>query len=103
LSEVLRSLRRPGSRWPVFGAVANRDPGKRGTGWAAIAAELADLVIVPHSKPPGEDPAAIAARSAGAQAGAAVWWSRMRADAPALDHAVAWALPAMGVLSPAKA
>jgi UDP-N-acetylmuramoyl-L-alanyl-D-glutamate--2,6-diaminopimelate ligase len=86
----------------VFGAGGNRDPGKRAP-MGAVAAELADLVVVTDDNPRDEDPAAIrAAITAGAIAagGAEVLDIGDRRDA--IDHAVAWARPGDVVLIAGK-
>jgi UDP-N-acetylmuramoyl-L-alanyl-D-glutamate--2,6-diaminopimelate ligase len=94
----------------VFGAGGNRDPGKRGP-MGAVAAELADLVVVTDDNPRDEDPAAIrAAIVAGATAagradviaagGAEVLDIGDRRDA--INHAVAWARPGDVVLVAGK-
>jgi UDP-N-acetylmuramoyl-L-alanyl-D-glutamate--2,6-diaminopimelate ligase len=60
LETVLRALRPfcPGRLMAVFGCGGDRDPGKRPQ-MGAIAAALADVVIVTDDNPRSEDPAAI--------------------------------------------
>jgi UDP-N-acetylmuramoyl-L-alanyl-D-glutamate--2,6-diaminopimelate ligase len=104
LREVLRSLRRPGSRLAVvFGAGGDRDPGKRAP-MGRIATELADLVIVTDDNPRGEDPAAIRREilAGAAEAGAAVRVVEIGDRRAAIDHAVAWAAPGDVVLIAGK-
>ena len=93
LRAVLETLRRPGTRLAVvFGAGGNRDAGKREP-MGAVAAELADLVVVTDDNPRDEDPAAIrAAILAGARhasGGAEIVEIGDRQSA--IAHAVAWA------------
>jgi UDP-N-acetylmuramoyl-L-alanyl-D-glutamate--2,6-diaminopimelate ligase len=93
LRAVLETLRRPGTRLAVvFGAGGNRDAGKREP-MGAVAAELADLVVVTDDNPRDEDPAAIrAAIVTGARresGGADIVEIGDRQSA--ISHAVAWA------------
>ncbi len=93
LRAVLETLRRPGTRLAVvFGAGGNRDAGKREP-MGAVAAELADLVVITDDNPRDEDPAAIrAAIMAGARresGGADIIEIGDRQSA--IVHAVAWA------------
>jgi len=62
LAKALRALREHcrGLLWCVFGCGGDRDPGKRPI-MGAIAAELADRIIVTDDNPRCEDPAAITA------------------------------------------
>lgn len=75
--EVLRPLAR-GRLIAVFGSAGERDPTKRAP-MGAVAAELADLVIVTDEDPRLEDPRAIneaiadGARTAGARDGETLW------------------------------
>jgi UDP-N-acetylmuramoyl-L-alanyl-D-glutamate--2,6-diaminopimelate ligase len=85
----------------VFGAGGNRDPGKREP-MGAVAAELADLVVVTDDNPRDEEAAVIrAAIMAGAARGRAeiVEIGDRRA---AIDHAVSWARPGDVVLIAGK-
>jgi UDP-N-acetylmuramoyl-L-alanyl-D-glutamate--2,6-diaminopimelate ligase len=62
LAKALRAVREHcrGLLWCVFGCGGDRDPGKRPI-MGAIAAELADRIIVTDDNPRGEDPAEITA------------------------------------------
>jgi UDP-N-acetylmuramoyl-L-alanyl-D-glutamate--2,6-diaminopimelate ligase len=93
LRAVLETLREHGTGRlaVVFGAGGNRDAGKREP-MGAVAAELADLVVVTDDNPRDEDPAAIrAAIVAGATAAGATQLVEISDRRKAIDHAVAWA------------
>ncbi|MET0700934.1 MAG: UDP-N-acetylmuramoyl-L-alanyl-D-glutamate--2,6-diaminopimelate ligase [Mycobacterium sp.] len=93
LRAVLETLRKQATTKRlavVFGAGGNRDPGKRGP-MGAVAAELADLVIVTDDNPRDEEPAAIRAAvltGAGGPSGQVLEIGDRRA---AIDYAVDWA------------
>jgi UDP-N-acetylmuramoyl-L-alanyl-D-glutamate--2,6-diaminopimelate ligase len=104
LREVLRSLRRPGSRLAVvFGAGGDRDQGKRAP-MGKIAAELADLVVVTDDNPRSEDPAAIRREilAGAAEASGAATVVEIGDRRAAIDHAVSWARPGDVVLVTGK-
>lgn len=104
LRAVLHGVRRPGSRLAVvFGAGGDRDPGKRAP-MGAVAAELADLVVVTDDNPRGEHPAAIRREIvAGAtEAGGTAEIVEIGDRRAAIRHAVAWARPGDVVLIAGK-
>lgn len=93
LRAVLAGLVKPGRRLAVvFGAGGDRDPGKRAP-MGAVAAELADLVVVTDDNPRSEDPAAIRrAILAGARgAGSTAELVEIADRGAAIGHAVSWA------------
>lgn len=93
LRAVLTTLARPDRRLAVvFGAGGERDPGKRAP-MGAIAAELADLVVVTDDNPRGEDPAAIRREilAGAAESGCAADIVEIGDRRAAIRHAVAWA------------
>lgn len=95
LRAVLTTLRRPDRRLAVvFGAGGERDPGKRAP-MGAVAAELADLVVVTDDNPRGEDPAAIRREilAGAAENGGAAEIIEIADRRDAIRHAVAWAGP----------
>jgi UDP-N-acetylmuramoyl-L-alanyl-D-glutamate--2,6-diaminopimelate ligase len=107
LQAVLRTLRtqNPAGRLAVvFGAGGNRDAGKRAP-MGAVAAELADLVVVTDDNPRDEEPAAIRAeivagcRRALPGSGTVV---EIGDRAEAIAHAVNWARPGDVVLVAGK-
>jgi UDP-N-acetylmuramoyl-L-alanyl-D-glutamate--2,6-diaminopimelate ligase len=104
LRAVLTTLLDPDRRLAVvFGAGGERDPGKRAP-MGAIAAELADLVVVTDDNPRGEDPAAIRREilAGAAQGGGAAQVVEIADRRAAIRHAVAWAAPGDVVLVAGK-
>ena len=104
LQAVLTTLLQPERRLAVvFGAGGERDPGKRAP-MGAIAAELADLVVVTDDNPRGEDPAAIRREilAGAAESGGAARIVEIGDRRAAIRHAVAWAGPGDGVLVAGK-
>lgn len=103
LQAVLQTLRtqNPAGRLAVvFGAGGNRDAGKRAP-MGAVAAELADLVVVTDDNPRDEEPAAIRAEIlAGAVGNAETVEIGDRAEA--IAYAVRWARPGDVVLVAGK-
>ncbi|MET0899087.1 MAG: UDP-N-acetylmuramoyl-L-alanyl-D-glutamate--2,6-diaminopimelate ligase [Mycobacterium sp.] len=98
--QTLRQQNRTGRLAVVFGAGGDRDPGKRAP-MGALAAELADLVVVTDDNPRSEQPAAIRAEILrGAAGGAHVVEIGDRAQA--IAHAVGWARPGDVVLIAGK-
>ncbi len=85
----------------VFGAGGNRDPGKRGP-MGAVAAELADLVVVTDDNPRDEDPAAIRAAVLAGAAGSTTEVVEIGDRRAAIDHAVGWARPGDVILIAGK-
>jgi len=100
LRAVLETLRREqqarrrtvGRLAVVFGAGGNRDPGKRAP-MGAIAAELADLVVVTDDNPRDEDLAAIrhVILSGATEAGGSAQVVEIADRRAAIAHAVGWA------------
>jgi UDP-N-acetylmuramoyl-L-alanyl-D-glutamate--2,6-diaminopimelate ligase len=106
LRAVLETLRRQGTPKRiavVFGAGGNRDPGKRGP-MGAVAAELADLVVVTDDNPRDEEPAGIRAAilAGAAQAGSSAEVVEIGDRRSAIDYAVGWARPGDVVLIAGK-
>ena len=104
LRAVLETLRRaPNTRRiaVVFGAGGNRDAGKR-VPMGAVAAELADLVVVTDDNPRDEDPAAIRAAVLSGAAGGPAQSVEIGDRRAAIDHAVGWAGPGDVVLIAGK-
>ncbi|ORX06864.1 UDP-N-acetylmuramoyl-L-alanyl-D-glutamate--2,6-diaminopimelate ligase [Mycobacterium triplex] len=102
LRAVLTTLRRPGRRLAVvFGAGGDRDPGKRGP-MGAVAAELADLVVVTDDNPRSEDPALIRREILDGATGFAAEVVEIGDRHEAIRHAVGWAGPGDVVLIAGK-
>ncbi|OBA64155.1 UDP-N-acetylmuramoyl-L-alanyl-D-glutamate--2,6-diaminopimelate ligase [Mycobacterium sp. 1100029.7] len=108
LRAVLTTLLRPGRRLAVvFGAGGDRDPGKRAP-MGAVAAELADLVVVTDDNPRSEDPAAIrreiltGARQVGTKSHHKAEIVEIGDRRDAIRHAVNWAGPGDVVLIAGK-
>ncbi|WP_204802610.1 UDP-N-acetylmuramoyl-L-alanyl-D-glutamate--2,6-diaminopimelate ligase [Mycobacterium riyadhense] len=93
LRAVLTTLLHPDRRLAVvFGAGGDRDPGKRAP-MGAIAANLADLVVITDDNPRGEDPAAIRREilAGAAESGGAAQVVEIGDRREAIRHALAWA------------
>lgn len=104
LRAVLTTLLRPGRRLAVvFGAGGDRDPGKRAP-MGAVAAELADLVVVTDDNPRSEDPSAIRREilAGAANRDGAAQVVEIGDRRSAIRHAVDWAGPGDVVLVAGK-
>ncbi len=104
LRAVLTTLAQPDRRLAVvFGAGGDRDPGKRAP-MGAVAAELADLVVVTDDNPRSEDPAAIRREilSGAVEVGSRAELVEIGDRRDAIRHAVAWAGPGDVVLIAGK-
>ncbi|SOX54665.1 UDP-N-acetylmuramoyl-L-alanyl-D-glutamate--2,6-diaminopimelate ligase, partial [Mycobacterium ahvazicum] len=102
LRAVLTTLLRPGRRLAVvFGAGGDRDPGKRAP-MGAVAAELADLVVVTDDNPRGEDPASIRREILNGAVGLKAEVVEIGDRREAIRHAVGWAGPGDVVLIAGK-
>lgn len=101
--ETLRGQQTTGRVAVVFGAGGDRDPGKRAP-MGAIAAELADLVVVTDDNPRNEDPAAIRAAilDGAGETGGPARVVEIGDRRSAIEHAVGWARPADVVLIAGK-
>jgi UDP-N-acetylmuramoyl-L-alanyl-D-glutamate--2,6-diaminopimelate ligase len=91
LANVLVTLRglaeaRGGKLWALFGCGGDRDPGKRPE-MGAVAARLADRVVVTSDNPRGEDPGRIIAAILAGAPGAAAEADRAQAIACAVAEA----------------
>lgn len=106
LQAVLDTLRRQSAKTSggrlavVFGAGGDRDPGKRAP-MGAVAAQLADLVVITDDNPRGEEPGSIRAEIARGAAGPAQV-VEIGDRAEAIAHAVRWAQPGDVVLIAGK-
>jgi UDP-N-acetylmuramoyl-L-alanyl-D-glutamate--2,6-diaminopimelate ligase len=95
LRAVLTTLLQPGRRLAVvFGAGGDRDPGKRAP-MGAVAAELADLVVVTDDNPRSEDPATIRREilTGTTESGSKAEVVEIGERREAIRHAVGWARP----------
>lgn len=102
LQAVLTTLRQPEHRLAVvFGAGGDRDPGKRAE-MGAVAAELADLVVVTDDNPRSEEPAAIRREILSGARDAPAEVVEIGDRRAAIRHAVAWAGPGDIVLIAGK-
>jgi UDP-N-acetylmuramoyl-L-alanyl-D-glutamate--2,6-diaminopimelate ligase len=104
LRAVLATLAQPDRRLAVvFGAGGDRDPGKRAP-MGAVAAELADLVVVTDDNPRSEDPAAIRREilSGAAEVDPKTELVEIADRREAIRYAVAWAGPGDVVLIAGK-
>ncbi len=104
LRAVLTTLVQPDRRLAVvFGAGGDRDPGKRAP-MGAVAAELADLVVVTDDNPRSENPAAIRREilSGAGEVGSKAELVEIADRRDAIRHAVAWAGPGDVVLIAGK-
>ncbi|MHA7650879.1 UDP-N-acetylmuramoyl-L-alanyl-D-glutamate--2,6-diaminopimelate ligase [Mycobacterium sp. ML4] len=104
LRAVLSTLAQSDRRLAVvFGAGGDRDPGKRAP-MGAVAAELADLVVVTDDNPRSENPAAIRREilSGAAEVGSKAELVEIADRRAAIRHAVAWAGPGDVILIAGK-
>ncbi|WP_431195867.1 UDP-N-acetylmuramoyl-L-alanyl-D-glutamate--2,6-diaminopimelate ligase [Mycobacterium camsae] len=104
LRAVLSTLAEPDRRLAVvFGAGGDRDPGKRAP-MGAVAAELADLVVVTDDNPRSEDPTSIRREilSGATEVGGKAELIEIADRRLAIRHAVAWAKPGDVVLIAGK-
>lgn len=104
LRAVLTTLAQPDRRLAVvFGAGGDRDPGKRAP-MGAVAAELADLVVVTDDNPRSEDPATIRREilSGAAQVSTRAELIEIADRRDAIRYAVGWAGPGDVVLIAGK-
>lgn len=104
LRAVLTTLLHPDHRLAVvFGAGGDRDPGKRAP-MGAVAAELADLVVVTDDNPRSEEPAAIRREilSGATKVGSKAEVVEIGDRRAAIRHAVGWAAPGDVVLIAGK-
>ena len=102
--QTLRQQHSTGRLAVVVGAGGDRDPGKRAP-MGALAAELADLVVVTDDNPRSEQPDAIRAeilRGAHGAAAAQTAVVEIGDRAEAIAHAVCWARPGDVVLIAGK-